>query len=211
MCGLPLSPDCLIQKFKMVFAQLVRNKTIETDQIINYRKASDASLHSLLQFALIKAGIECGFIAVPEYKVQLTKAIDKKELDSRLRGKNKQWKLKADVAFMEKSEIRGLGEICTLDEIHGCQPSNKLREPWVTPHDKLLHLLNYSRDKINFLILVNIFPENFDVKIPWKDSKLHSIAEWKEMWKGFASALKALGTAIELVCISEKGVHVYPL
>ncbi|MFB3889564.1 MAG: hypothetical protein ACE14S_08735 [Candidatus Bathyarchaeia archaeon] len=183
---------------------------MKPQQINNYNEARKANLHSILQYALIHAGINCGFVAVPEYKVSLKEGIDPEALDIRFHGKRKQWQLKADVAFLKGPVVVGLGEIYTLDEIHGCQSSSKMITPWITPRDKLLHLTSFSKKKQQFLILVNVFPEETRTeRLPWKDCRTHSIKEWKNLWKELADELNAKGLSVRMACISEKGIELY--
>lgn len=205
-----LEVDRIIDQFIKNLEQLKNFDLIQPDQILNYQKASESSFHSLLQYCLIKSGIDCDFIAVPEYKLQLEKAIDKKMIDNRFKKTRKQRMLRADVAFISKSEVKGLAEVYTLDEIHGCQPSRELDDPWVTPYEKLTHLLNDFEEKVPFLILVNLLPQEFDLSsMPWYPAKQHSMAEWENKWKELAFNLKKKGNDVRMICIRRNGIDIF--
>jgi hypothetical protein len=220
------SHDCIIQNFIPIFEKLRKDNLIESEQICDCDKAVKINLHSLLQFALIKSGIECGFMAIPEFKVSTTSEIfklsepmSKSELGVPVRKNDAQATIKHDVAFFPDSKIKGLGlgEVITLDEINHCLTSKDIQ--WVATSDKLRHVLKKSSKPIDFMILVNVFPKKPVLFKKGKHKgypKLHwgqqnrTIDEWEKLWKEFTDELNADGTDARLVCISEKGVDPYP-
>jgi hypothetical protein len=186
------SSEYVIEKFNVIYEQLINEKVIRPEYLLDYGKACKVSLHSRLQYALIRAGIECGFHSIPEYKVLLNEAIDKTSVVGRFekaenRKSRKQWQVKADVAFIKGSEMKGLGEVYTLDEIHGCLSASELNDPWVSPYHKLHHLI-HATDKPHFLVLVNVFPKKNTKKLRWKDSRRNSIGEWEKNGKNLQPA-----------------------
>jgi len=213
----PPELNCIIQKFRFIYENLCGKGFIKPDFIKSYNSASRNSLHSILQYILIKAGIDCGYIPIPEYKVQFKKQIDKSKIDPRFeenakrkkRKLRKQRQFSVDVAFFRNSKFEGLGEVYTLDEIHGCLPSQSLKNPWVTPYHKLTHLAKERNAKIKFLIILNVFPMTVKKeKLPWEDARRYSIREWKTLWKELAEKLEAEGLKTMLVGINECGIEV---
>lgn len=152
-------------------------------------KYSDYNIHSYLQYCLIKATRNTNLIGVPEYKIRLSEPIDKKNIDPRLKlGKIKYIRtIRADVGFIKEGKLKGIGEVYTPDEIHGCLPSIKLIGPWITPYNKLIHMAKYENDKndIEFMVLVIglwILPQ-------WEDAKRRKLSRWDECWKCLARRL----------------------
>jgi len=137
------------------------------------------NVHRVLQYCLMKInGID--LIALPEYKVELRKPINKLEIDKRFEGRKKrrQTFVKVDVAYLKDSELVGIGEVYTPDEIHGVLETKALKEPWITPRHKIEHLM-YNR--LRFLVIVNMVN-----KLPnWKDAKRYKLEEWEGLWKEF--------------------------
>jgi hypothetical protein len=179
---------CIVNQIKSIFDRSLKGKLIDEKDVENYASASRKSLHSMLQYALIHAGINCGCIAIPEYKVHFKEPLDKKSLG--IISKRLMHQMSADVAFIREQEFQGIGEVYTLDEIHGCIPSKELEEPWLTPYEKLHWAIGHSEKEIKFLILVNVCPENLKKeRLPWKDQRKRSIKEWKNLWEKLAKEL----------------------
>ncbi|MEM3665223.1 MAG: hypothetical protein QXK32_11790 [Candidatus Jordarchaeales archaeon] len=104
------------------------------------------------------------------------------------------WKIAVDCAFFKGRELVGLGEVYTLDEIHGCLKSRELDGPWVTPKHKLLHLVKKGNTHVNpnFLVIVNVFPNNLKRQLAWKDSRRCDIREWEEKWIELTRMIKKI-------------------
>lgn len=206
--------DCLIQNFIRFYNESVKDRLVRSEHIVDYYKSCRISLHSILQFALIRAGIKCGFASIPEYKLLLKEPIDKADIDERFKevakgGKvRKQWQVTIDVAFIKDSELSGLGEVYTLDEIHGCKPSREMSDLWLTPYHKLPHMIEHSINAMKFLVIVNVFPKTVEKeKLPWRDSKKHSVTEWKTCWKKLVRDLRDKGVKLGHIMIYEDGAE----
>lgn len=179
---------CIISQIKSIFDRSLKGKLIDEKDVENYASASRKNLHSILQYNLIHAGINCGYIAIPEYKVHFKEPLDKNKLG--ITSKRLMHQIRVDVAFIREQEFQGIGEVYTLDEIHGCIPSKELEEPWLTPYDKLHYAIEQSEKEIKFLVLVNVCPENLNKEqLPWKDQRKRSIKDWKNLWEKLAKEL----------------------
>ena len=88
--GQPPELNCITQKFRFIYENLCKKDFIKPDFIKSYNSASRNSLHRILQYVLIKAGIGCGYISIPEYKVRLEKPIDKSKIDLKKKEKIKE-------------------------------------------------------------------------------------------------------------------------
>lgn len=75
------------------------------------------------------------------------------------------------MGFFDNNRLIGIGEVYTLDEIHGCMPSYKLETPWITPYHKLLHIAD-TEEHIKFTIIV----VGAWKLPPWRDAK-------RSLWK----------------------------
>ncbi len=205
----------LLTYFKEAFNQLKRLGLITDDMIIDYNKASYKGLHSFLNSALIRAGVQSGFNAIPEYKIRLS-------LHPILTPKGKsQHYLAVDTAFFKESVTKGIGEIYTLDGIHGCLPHEELEEPWVTARQKLTHIVHLRNNplykfersfkELVFAIIVNVFPMGQCTLPSWKDIKRHSIGQWESLWRELVKDLRREAKPkmkIHHIIISESGVEI---
>lgn len=140
--------------------------------------------------------------------------IDKEEVDERFKEQaryktvRKQWQIAADVAFIKDSKLRGLGEIYTLDEIHGCRPSKEMSGFWLTPYHKFHHTIQHGKDKLEFLTIVNVFPKTLErEKLPWEDARKHSVEEWITLWKSLLGELREKGVRVGQIMICEDGAE----
>lgn len=185
----------VLRSFLREYDALVRLGFVKPEYIFKHSVASEVSFHSILQYMLVKAGIDCGYISIPEYKVRLKREpIDKFKLDERFSKVKKaryQWHVAVDVAFLRDLKLTGIGEIYTIDEIHGCVPSKELSGPWITPYHKLQSLVKNLKGTISFLIIVNAFPRTIEKKrLPWEDARKLSVNEWREKWKELTDELR---------------------
>ena len=206
--------SCITRNFIEIYNSSIEDRFIRPEHIVDHGKSCKASLHSILQFTLIKAGIECSYLAFPEYRVLFKEAIVKEKLDERFRDRAKggkvrrQWQVKADVAFLKDYELCGLGEVYTLDEIHGCRPSEEMMGLWLTPYHKLHHTIDHSENVVKFLVIVNVFPRTLErEQLPWKDSKKRSVIEWKDCWKQLICDLRAKSVEVSHIMICEDGAE----
>jgi hypothetical protein len=145
------------------------------------RKYFDYNVHSILQYCLIRVDVD--LYPIPEYKVKLKVPIDRFKIDERFKQKKKkryQKFIKVDVAYLKNSNILGVGEVFTPDEIHGVLKSEELPGgPWITPRHKIEHLITHNKPR--FLIVVNVI----STYPPWRDVKQRPLDEWEEAWIRF--------------------------
>ena len=186
------------------YRNLVERGLLTEERLRDYPKYN---VHSLLQYCLIISGEKSGLIAIPEYKIRLKVPINKKKIDTRFSGERENmWNIRVDIGYFKNTQLLGIGEVYTPDEIHGCLPSTELEEPWVSPYHKLLHMTNENNledAKINFIVVVNGF-----WKLPeWKDARRHSIDKWTQKWYDFMKLLQESGYKIGWILI--KGINNY--
>ena len=120
-------------------------------------------MHSILQYALIKAGLQAGVLAVPEYKIWLRRPLDPSTYG--LVGKRRMHVYRADVGFLpDVNEPRpvGFGEVFTLDTAHSCCKPLEVEEMrWVTSGAKIPHALRYgefTRGAAPFTVIIAVLP-----------------------------------------------------
>lgn len=78
----------------------------------NYFVARERSLHPILHYALIGAGVQRGYVSTPEYKVRLKKPIDKLSLDQRFRqGPRKRKTLHLLLHYRISAILHARGEV----------------------------------------------------------------------------------------------------
>jgi len=156
----------------------LKNENLLSDNSL--RKYPDYSVHSYFQYCLIISAHHGGLRGIPEYKLRLSKPIDKYLIDSRLKNRKIKYmrSIKVDVGFLKEGKLVGIGEIYTPDEIHGCLPSKELEKPWITPYDKLVHIAKYE-DNVKFIVLV----VGLWTLPLWRDAKKKTLQEWYECWK----------------------------
>jgi hypothetical protein len=183
----------LYSAFVESYNQLKESGLIFPVTITDYAKASQASLHSLLNYALIMAGIQSNYFALPEYKLRLKVPL------TTPKGRHQHF-IQVDTAYFKGDRLEGVGEVFTLDEIHGCVPSGHYAEKWQTPYEKLNHIVrHYPR---LFLIIVNVIPSW--AKMPtWPGIKDRSLEQWKQGWEQLISGLKAEGSVVHHIIIDE--------
>jgi len=138
------------------------------------------NIHSYLQYCLIMAANHEGFKGIPEYKLRLSKPIDKHGVDQRFRSRRIRYMrtITVDVGFLKENKLVGIGEIYTPDEIHGSLPSEELEKEWITPYNKLTHIAEYEGD-IEFIILII----GLWTLPSWKDAKRKTLQEWFKCWE----------------------------
>lgn len=200
--------SCVVERFIENYNNLLKIGFIKRGYVVDHSLASKHSFHSILQYVLIKAGIECEYVSIPECKARLSKPIDKLLVDSRFvqRRSRYQRSIKVDVAFFEDQVLAGVGEIYTLDEIHGCLSSRELSGPWITPYHRLHSLLENL--KLRFLVVVNVSPQHTP-KLPyWRDVRTRTYTEWRERWRTMINDLKKRNLCLETYHIE---VHEGPI
>jgi hypothetical protein len=155
---------------------VIKQKLLDDDKLKKYDKAN---VHSILQYCLLRVE-RLGLLALPEFKIRLRKPIDKHEVLGEPRGRTRYQRfVRVDVAYLGGSEVVGIGEVITPDEIHGV-PSPKMPRPtWITLSYKIEHLVRDRRPK--FLIVLNVVNR----LPPWGGARLHTLEEWEGLWKDF--------------------------
>jgi len=172
----------IVRSFVKTFDDLKDKGLITSETLDRYW---DFNIHSILQYSLILAARESNIIALPEYRLRLSKPIDKQTIDSRLKAKQRYMRtLRVDVGFLISSKLVGVGEVYTPDEIHGCLPSSELEEPWITPYHKLIHIVEYERNLKFLIIVVGLWKIS-----SWKDAKKRSLNDWSTCWQGLINRL----------------------
>ncbi len=107
-----------------------------------------------------------------------------------------------DTAYFKGCILAGVGEVFTLDEIHGCLPSGAFSEEWQTPYLKLNHLA--ERFSPIFFVIVNVIP--IQAKMPhWKGINQYSLTGSKQRWRELIEELKRKGATVHHIIISEQG------
>ena len=186
-----MSMSNVVTEFNQLYTQLKEVGVISPALVRNYYKANKESLHSLLNYALIAAGIRSGYFAFPEFKLSLQPPLPTPK------GKYQHF-IRVDVAFFEGKDLKGLGEVYTLDLIHGCLPPDCFVEKWQTPRVKLNHLVSvYSGI---FVLIVNVIPQ--EAKMPaWEKVNSHSLPQWRGLWKQLVDDLKEKGAAVHHIIV----------
>ncbi|MGA3094767.1 MAG: hypothetical protein ABSD79_05245 [Dehalococcoidales bacterium] len=188
--------------FIQAYHQLGQAGLVTPDMLTNYSKANYNGLHSKLNYALIKAGILSGYFAIPEFKLRL------KEPLKTSKGKF-QWLIQVDTALFENNSLKGVGEVFTLDEIHGCVPKEEFALKWQTPHEKLNHIVRHFPSL--FIIIINVIPG--EATMPnWAGIKDRTLDQWRQAWSEMAQGLAGDKTSVYHFMISESGVEIqeYP-
>jgi hypothetical protein len=165
------APNKIIEKFKEYFKNSILNDNSNSKSCIilsteHLRCYGDKSknTHSLLQYLLIRSGIDVGYHAIPEVKIKFEK-------DFVLGNKKRRFK-KVDVAFAHseghKIVYKGLGEIYTIDGCLQCIKGEYVsNRSWIPARDLLIHLVsfydkninNYEKIKLEFIITVVVLPK----------------------------------------------------
>jgi len=180
--------------FVETYNQLTELGLISPAIISDYAKAREVSLHSLLNFALIWAGMQTSYLAFPEYKLRLKVPLVTPK------GKHQHF-IQVDTAYFKGDSLKGVGEVFTLDEIHGCISSGDFAEKWQTPYDKLNYMARHF--PVIFLVVVNVIPSQ--ARMPsWKGVKDRSLKQWKEGWERLIRGLIAQGSVVHHIVIDEK-------
>jgi len=184
----------LSSAFVESYNQLVESRLISPVTITDYAKASHTSLHSLLNYALIRAGMQSNYFAFPEYKLRLKVPL------MTPKGRHQHF-IQVDTAYFKGDRLEGVGEVFTLDELHGCVPSGHFAEKWQTPYDKLNHIARHFPGI--FLVIVNVIPSW--AKMPsWPGLKDRSLEQWKQGWEQLIRGLRAEGSITHHIVIDEK-------
>ncbi|HAP67548.1 MAG TPA: hypothetical protein DCQ99_07170 [Nitrospinae bacterium] len=207
----------IIKKFQSVM-ECLRSLEIISDKDIKWESSGKINLHSWIQFALIKGGINSGLLAVPEIKIEYANPLDPKifGLDKRKRNFSK-----VDVGFYDNDKtLLGVAEVYTLDTAH--EARNSKEAGFLTPRDSLVHMVKNPKDdnKISFFILVVMLPRKAD-DIPYraelkrkriiddnfvngKNYYDHFVKDWKELKKEISKC----DIQTSLVVITESEVEV---
>lgn len=187
----------IITQFSLHLNRLVNKNVLSSTSLMRYW---DYNVHSYLQYCLIKAAEDAGLMGIPEYRLRLSKPIDKYSVDSRLKNKRIRFlkTIRVDVGFLEGSRLIGIGEVYTPDEIHGCLPSEQLESPWITPYDKLLHMARYEKGVEFIVLIVGLWMVS-----GWRDARRRTPLEWYECWK---NAVEQLSTYKQVAAVYIKGL-----
>ena len=147
---------------------------------LSLMKYSDYNIHGFLQYCLIRGAQNANLMGIPEYRIRLSKPIDKSSVDPRFRkGRRRRIRtIRVDVGFLKEGKPIGVGEVYTPDEIHGCLPSNLLEDPWIAPCNKLTHIAKHEKNIEFILLVIGLWT------LPsWKDAKKKTPQEWHKCWK----------------------------
>jgi hypothetical protein len=181
----------IVAEFNQVYTQLEEVGLVSPALVRNYYKASRGNLHSLLNYALAVAGIRSGYFALPEYKLSLQPPL------LTLKGKYRHF-IQVDVAFFKGKDLKGIGEVYTLDLIHGCLLPDALVGKWQTPRVKLNHLVSVYPGI--FVVIVNVIPQ--DAKMPpWEEVRWYSLPQWRQLWEQLVNDLKGKGAAVHHIVV----------
>ena len=167
----------IITGFHSCLDKLKNKGVISSNSLMRYW---DYNVHSYLQYCFIEAAENAGLMGIPEYKLRLSKPIDKHDVDPRLKDRKTRYirTIRVDVGFLEKGRLVGIGEVYTPDEIHGCLSSKQLEDPWVTPYNKLIHIVKHEKDIESIILAVGLWT------LPqWKDAKKKTLQGWYRCWK----------------------------
>jgi hypothetical protein len=145
----------LVKNTKFYIRKLIKDNRITEKMITNYTEMSTRNLHSWLQYSLIKAGLDESFYAVPEIKVYYSEKLIPFTFDKRLKDTKRSFK-RVDVAYYDENKLRGIAEVVSVDEAHGCHVSEELSLPWLSPRDSLTYLIENNYDNFEFVIILNV-------------------------------------------------------
>lgn len=208
-----LESTVMVQKCKEVYLELMDTGFIDAHLVSNWSDANKANLHSILQGGLIHGALKCGSFAVPEYKVHLKEPLSKQKVDTRFSGRRVrlQHVLRTDVAFFRRASFAGIGEVYTLDSLHGCVPSSQLQQSWLTHYDRLPHLIEHAHVKPSFVIVVSVIPRGIKPsQLPWADTRKRRVDEWEALWKKLIDdRIRKLVTDTRFLIVREKEIEVY--
>ena len=208
--------NSLINNFIGTLEHIARIGLVTKETITRYDLCSKKNLHSLLQFCLISSALKSNMIAIPEFKVQFEKPLNPYSCDNRWNKKKRSiHQIKVDVAFLDDAKYLGFAECFTMDEIHGCHKSIELLDPWVSPSDKLLHMIrSVAREHHpGFALLVNIIPNNPQQIPSWPDVKKKGKAwfvqgQWAHCWKELGNKIQKSVPETYNIILNEEGVDV---
>jgi len=209
----------IVEKFIKVVENFRNSQIITNEDLKNHVRSN---LHSWLQYALIQAGSEVGLLAVPEIKVRFSEPIDQKNYGL-VNKKRKRHFSRVDVAFFDKNKnLTGISEVFTIDEAHGALTTKELAKVnhyWLTPRDSLIHLIQHSAVKPQFVILVTTLLRKAS-KIAWKigikeiDEKLESNRDYydyynafKKYWVKFKDEIERKNVKVSLLILNENGIE----
>lgn len=176
----------ILENFKEEYKKAENIGLIKNKFINNYDDANKNSLHSRIQYLLIKSGEKAGFISVPEMKIEQQPTNYGIE-----ETKSKQGIYRTDVVFYdEKVKLVGISEIFTMDMLAHLQIHK------VTSACKILHLLKTSSPSIDNILLVCVLPQNTTKTPSWKEFK--EIAnDSKDLFKIFSPLIAKLEAEIK--------------
>ena len=168
-------PHVIVENCVSALEELL-GSVITEDMLTDYGEAVRRNLHGILQYALIKAGLQAGALAIPEYKIQLKKPLDPSEYG--LSGRRKMHVYRADVGFLLVTNGPwpvGFGEAFTLDTAHSCCKPLEVEEVrWVTSGVKIPHVLRYGEfapGATPFTIIVAVLPTSARRTPSWRDQR----------------------------------------
>jgi len=202
------------KRFISNFNYFVKKGLILNDDLIHHSKSN---MHSWIQYLLIKSGEEENIISIPEVKIRFpTEPIVYERFGLKKKTRNRYFS-KVDVAFYNHEKtLLGVSEVFTMDESHGARPSKDLvtvHSHWLTPFDSIPHMINYSNQKPNFIIMITILMKKV-TRIYWKtkvdkiDTQLVNTKNYydtfKESWIKFKEKISIDNT---LLLISEEGIE----
>jgi len=206
----------IVRKCMSILKEELWGRVITNYMVINYEKAKAGNLHSVLQYALIKAGLQAGILAIPEYRIRLKPPLD--PFEKCKLSKKKMHVYRADVGFLQdtdKPQLIGFGEAYTLDSAHSCCKPLEVEElKWVTSRVKIPYALKHGNFKPTskpFVIIVTVLPTHAERTPSWKDQRklLNNSKNYYEVfspkWKELIQIVISKGCIGHLVIIKERG------
>ncbi len=195
-------------------------KQVITNQIIrNYSKMSKMSLHSWLQYCLLESARKCDIVAVPEVKIHYSAPLNPTTYG--IQRKRKRHFKRVDVAFYDLNlNFMGFAEVITVDEAHGGISSSTLTKPWLTSRDTIPYTVNYAEEKPDFVILLNVLPDQLTGK-PWKTTQKKDAflkktgnnyySAFYNEWKNVTNILTNLTSNCKMITIVDvNNIQTYP-
>ncbi|MEM4406490.1 MAG: hypothetical protein QXS68_05540 [Candidatus Methanomethylicaceae archaeon] len=194
----------IIPEFVKVLKEFAEKGLITREMIVNCKKANEGNLHNKLQGVFIKAVNNCGYLAIPEEKIQLEKPI--------LRRKKYQKVYKPDVSFYKNDERIGICEIISMETVAQLFPTEELEKIctkakvyWKTSITSATKLLTVPQQIKNSKIFIIVVMPKIAKKTPaWKDFKAVA-GNSNHIFEKFKPALDKLCEKLKENC------SVYPL
>lgn len=209
-----MSIEEIVDSFNRLYNYFSDKGLISEEDLVEHTKSDT---HSWLQYLMVKAGEDAGFLPIPEIKIRFNEPADL--INYGLNKKRKRSFSRVDIGFYDINKaLRGVSEIITMDESHGALKSSELARVhnWFTPRDSFPYMMEHSRIRLAFIILVVILCKHAR-RVQWKTgldhvdeklitSKYDYYATYKPYWEELGKEIKTK-TDVALLLITEDGIE----